>query len=81
MTGAIIGSIAGLGLCVTVYWLWMRHRNHPNRHLGTRGEAQWHGQAPDMQEVEPQLEVSVKPLSSPVMLHADTTRRTPELPG
>ena len=40
IAGAVLGSIAVLGLFAATFWLWMRHRNRRSRHLGTQREAQ-----------------------------------------
>lgn len=36
IAGAVVGPIACLGLFVTAYWLWMRHRNLRNRPSSTQ---------------------------------------------
>jgi flagellar biogenesis protein FliO len=79
IAGAVLGSIAVLGLFAATFWLWMRHRNHSSRQLGTQREAQI--QIAHTQTVGPQREICGEHGAPPFMLHADSGRITPELAG
>lgn len=79
IAGAVLGPIAGLGLCAVAYWLWTRYRSHYDRRISTEHKA--HSPTHDEQQVWPQPEVFRQQVASPFMLHADSGRKTPELAG
>lgn len=77
IAGAVVGPIAGLGLCAAAYWLWRRHRNKHNRQLSTEQEA--HSQVNDAQQVGPEAGLLGEQVATTLMLHGDSARKTHEL--
>lgn len=78
IAGAVVGPVASLGLCAVAYWLWTRYRSHHDRRMGAEREA--HTSIQDEKQVGLQREVLREQVASPFMLHAESGRKTPELP-
>lgn len=77
IAGAVLGPIAGLGLCAAAYWLWRRHQNKHNLHLSTEHEA--HSRVNDTQQVGPQTGLLGEQVATTIMFHVDSARKTHEL--
>lgn len=77
IAGAVVGPIAGLGLCAAAYWLWRRYQNKHNLHLST--EYKVHGQVNDTQQVGPQTGKWGEQVATTLMLHGDSAREPHEL--
>lgn len=77
IAGAVVGPIAGIGLCAAACWLWRRHRYHHNGHLSAEQEA--HSQVNDTRQVGPQTGFSGEQVATPLMLHGNPARTTHEL--
>lgn len=79
IAGAVVGPVAGIGLCAAGYWLWMRHPNQRNRKSSNKEEADV-----KLDNVQPygcKSELLSDHTASPSMLQGDSAQTTPELPA
>lgn len=79
IAGAVVGPVAGIGLCAAGYWLWVRRRKQRNREPSNKEEADI--KLGGVQSAGCKSEFLGDRTASPSMLHGASAQSTPELPS